>query len=41
MTATAQVAELMNALLAQNKGDLDHSALALLVEQLAGLDNSI
>lgn len=30
---TSQAAELMNALLAQGKGDLDHSALALLVEQ--------
>ena len=40
LAATAQVAELMNALLAQNKGDLDHSALALLVEQLAGLDDA-
>lgn len=39
LAATAQVAEFMNGLLAQNKGDLDHSALALLVEQLAGLDN--
>lgn len=35
--ATAQAAELMDALLAQGKGDLDHSALALLVEQMAGL----
>jgi len=36
LPATAQVAELMNALLAQGKGDLDHSALALLAEQLGG-----
>lgn len=33
--ATAQAAALMDALLAQGKGELDHSALALLVEQLA------
>ncbi|WP_431217472.1 NAD(P)-dependent oxidoreductase [Puia sp. P3] len=34
---TAQVAAQMDALLAQGKGDLDHSALALLMEQLAGI----
>ena len=34
--ATAQAAEMMNTLLAMGKGDLDHSAMALLVEQLAG-----
>lgn len=33
--ATAEVAELMDALLAQGKGELDHSALALFLEQLA------
>lgn len=33
--ATAQAAALMDALLAQGKGELDHSALALFVEQLA------
>jgi 2-hydroxy-3-oxopropionate reductase len=35
--ATAQAAELMNALLAQGKGELDHSALATLYEALGGL----
>lgn len=39
LPATAQAAEMMNALLAQGKGDLDHSALALLVEQLGGVEN--
>jgi len=34
---TAQVAAHMDALLAQGKGDLDHSAIALLIEQLAGI----
>ena len=34
---TAQVAAQMDALLAQGKGDLDHSALVLLMEQLAGI----
>ncbi len=34
---TAQVAEFMNALIAQEKGDLDHSSLILLVEALSGL----
>ena len=34
LSGTAQTAEMMNALIAQGKGDLDHSALALLVEQL-------
>lgn len=34
---TAQVAAHMDSLLAQGKGDLDHSAIALLMEQLAGL----
>lgn len=38
LPATAQAAEMMNALLAQGKGDLDHSALALLVEQLGGVE---
>jgi len=38
LTGTAQVAELMNAMLAKDMGDLDHSALALLIEQLAGLN---
>jgi len=33
---TAQVAESMSALLATDRGELDHSALALLVEQLGG-----
>jgi 2-hydroxy-3-oxopropionate reductase len=35
--ATAQAAELMDALLAQGAGDLDHSALATLYEQLSGV----
>jgi 2-hydroxy-3-oxopropionate reductase len=35
--ATAQVAELIDGLLAQGAGDRDHSALATLYEQLAGL----
>ena len=34
---TAQVAAHMDALLAQGKGELDHSAIALLIEQLAGI----
>jgi 2-hydroxy-3-oxopropionate reductase len=34
---TAQVAAHMDALIAAGKGDADHSALALLMEQLAGL----
>jgi 2-hydroxy-3-oxopropionate reductase len=34
---TAQVAAHMDALLAQGKGESDHSALALLVEQLSGI----
>jgi len=38
LPATALAAELMNSLLAQGKGDLDHSALALLVEQLGDVD---
>jgi len=36
LMTTSLVAELMNALIAQDKGDLDHSALALLVEQMSG-----
>ena len=36
--ATAQAAEMMDALMAQGKGELDHSALALLVEQLSGIE---
>jgi 2-hydroxy-3-oxopropionate reductase len=35
---TAQVAAHMDALLAQGKGESDHSALALLMEQLSGID---
>jgi 2-hydroxy-3-oxopropionate reductase len=35
---TAQVAAHMDALLAQGKGELDHSALALLMEQLSNSD---
>jgi len=37
LNATAQAAEQMNALIAQGKGELDHSALALLVEQLGNV----
>lgn len=36
LMSTAQVAELMNALIARGDGDLDHSALALLLDQLGG-----
>lgn len=36
--ATATAAELMNAMIAQGMGDLDHSGLAVLYAQLAGLD---
>ncbi len=39
LPATAQAADMMDALLAQGMGDLDHSALALLVEQLGGVDS--
>lgn len=35
---TSQVAELMNSLIAQGKGNLDHSALALLVEQYGNVE---
>jgi len=35
---TAQVAAHMDALLAQGKGELDHSAIALLIEQLSNID---
>ncbi|MDZ7374636.1 MAG: 2-hydroxy-3-oxopropionate reductase [candidate division KSB1 bacterium] len=35
--ATSLVAEMMDALLARGKGELDHAALALLMEELAGL----
>jgi len=36
LMGTAQVAELMNALIARGNGDLDHSALALLLDQMGG-----
>jgi 2-hydroxy-3-oxopropionate reductase len=36
LMSTAQVAELMNALIARGNGDLDHSALALLLDQMGG-----
>ncbi|MEA2212833.1 MAG: 2-hydroxy-3-oxopropionate reductase [Solirubrobacteraceae bacterium] len=39
--ATAQAAELMDALLAQGEGDRDHSALATLYEQLAGVGEHV
>lgn len=38
LSASAQVAVNMDAMLAQDHGELDHSALALLVEQLSGLE---
>ncbi len=38
--ATAQVAALMDALLAQGKGEMDHSGLAQLMGQLAGIEAS-
>ncbi|BDP44404.1 2-hydroxy-3-oxopropionate reductase (plasmid) [Deinococcus aetherius] len=38
LPATAGVAELMNSMIAQGMGDLDHSGLAALYGQLAGLD---
>jgi len=38
LPATAQTADMMDALMDQGKGDLDHSALALLVEQLGGVE---
>lgn len=37
LLATAQAAQLMDSLLAQGKGEMDHSGLAVLVEQMAGL----
>jgi 2-hydroxy-3-oxopropionate reductase len=37
---TAQITELMNAMLAQGKGNLDNSALVTLYEMLGGLDKS-
>jgi 2-hydroxy-3-oxopropionate reductase len=39
--ATGQAAELMDALLAQGAGDRDHSALATLYEQLAGVAEGV
>lgn len=39
--ATAQAAELMDALLAQGAGDRDHSALATVYEQLAGVTEGV
>jgi 2-hydroxy-3-oxopropionate reductase len=38
LMSTAHVAELMNALIAQGNGNLDHSALALLLDQMGGGD---
>ncbi|WP_034388826.1 2-hydroxy-3-oxopropionate reductase [Deinococcus sp. YIM 77859] len=38
LPATANVAELMNSMIAQGMGDLDHSGLAALYARLAGLD---
>jgi 2-hydroxy-3-oxopropionate reductase len=39
--ATAQAAQLMDALLAQGSGDRDHSALAVVYEQLAGVAEGV
>lgn len=39
LSAASQVAVNMDALLALDKGELDHSSLALLVEQLSGIDS--
>jgi 2-hydroxy-3-oxopropionate reductase len=39
--ATAQAAELMDALLAQGSGELDHAAVATLYEQLAGVSEGV
>jgi 2-hydroxy-3-oxopropionate reductase len=36
LMTTSLVAELMNALIAQDKGELDHSALALLAGRMSG-----
>jgi 2-hydroxy-3-oxopropionate reductase len=41
LLATAQAAGLMDALLAQGAGDRDHSALATLYEQLAGVEETV
>lgn len=38
LPGAAQVAVNMDALMAAGKGELDHSAIALLMEQLSGLD---
>ena len=38
LMTTATVAELMNALIARGGGDLDHSGLALLLDQLGGAE---
>jgi 2-hydroxy-3-oxopropionate reductase len=38
LMGSALVAAQMDALIAKNKGGLDHSALALLLEELSGLD---
>lgn len=39
LSTSAQVAVNMDAMLAQKQGELDHSALALLVEELSGVEN--
>ena len=38
---TAQAAGLMDALLAQGAGDLDHAALVTVYEQLAGVEEVV
>jgi 2-hydroxy-3-oxopropionate reductase len=40
LPATASVAELMNALIAQGGGDLDHSALVTVLEKLGDFQMS-
>lgn len=39
LPASSQVAVNMDAMLAKDQGELDHSALALLVEELSGIEN--
>lgn len=40
LLATAQVAALMDALLARGAGERDHSALAFVYQRLAGVDSA-
>ncbi len=41
LLATAQVAELLNALIAQGAGGRDHSALSTLYDQLSGVGHPV